>query len=101
MSQILAMAKRLQETEQTITELRVALREAREANLAQHTFPIERLIPSTPPIDTSFDSASHAEASSSTQVASESEMAPEQVLLSDLSLDENGKVRNGSTQKSL
>lgn len=98
MSQILAMAKRLQETEQTITELRVALHQAREANSAQHTFPIERHIPNTPPVDTSFDGASHAEARSSTQVAFNSEMASEQVLLSDLSLDENGKVRNRSTQ---
>ncbi|OGM50324.1 hypothetical protein ABOM_001034 [Aspergillus bombycis] len=92
MSQILAMAKRLQETEQTIAELRVALHEAREANLAQHTFPIERHIPNSPSVDTSFDNASHAEASSTTQVASESDTAPESVLLSDLSLDENGKL---------
>ncbi|KAE8329954.1 fungal-specific transcription factor domain-containing protein [Aspergillus sergii] len=92
MSQILAMAKRLQETEQTITELRVALHEAREANLAQHTFLIERQIPNTPSVDTSFDSASYIEASSSTQVAPESETASEQILLSDLSLDENGKL---------
>ncbi|GMG23293.1 unnamed protein product [Aspergillus oryzae] len=99
MSQILAMAKRLQETEQTITELRIALHEAREANVAQHTLSIERQIPNTPSADTSFDSASYIEASSSTQVAPESETAPEQILLSDLSLDENGKVCNTPTQK--
>ncbi|BAE62024.1 unnamed protein product [Aspergillus oryzae RIB40] len=99
MSQILAMAKRLQETEQTITELRIALHEAREANAAQHTLSIERQIPNTPSADTSFDSASYIEASSSTQVAPESETAPEQILLSDLSLDENGKVCNTPTQK--
>ncbi|GAB1207068.1 hypothetical protein APSETT445_005775 [Aspergillus pseudonomiae] len=92
MSQILAMAKRLQETEQTIAELRVALHEAREANLTQHVFPMERHIPNTPSVDTSFDSSSHAEASSTTQVTPGSDMAPEQVLLSDLSLDENGKL---------
>ncbi|KAF5855676.1 hypothetical protein ETB97_008611 [Aspergillus alliaceus] len=92
MSQILAMAKRLQETEQTITELRTALHEARGANLVQPPFPIERQIPNTPSVDAGFDDVSHAEASSSTLVAPDSEPGSDQVLLSDLSLDENGKL---------
>ncbi|KAE8153537.1 fungal-specific transcription factor domain-containing protein [Aspergillus avenaceus] len=92
MSQILSMAKRLQETERTILELRTALSEAQGAGVAQHTFQADNKNSHPPSVDTGFEDASHDDSVSSTQVASDSEAPPQQILLSDLSLDENGKL---------
>ncbi|KAF7587944.1 hypothetical protein BBP40_006483 [Aspergillus hancockii] len=66
------MVKRLQETEQTISELRTTLSETRGGEPSPPSLPGRSTCPHTPSAKTGFDDASYAEAN--------------------LSLDENGKL---------
>lgn len=80
MSQILAMAEKLQENEQTINDLRTALNHAttlRAAGASQHLRQPE-------------SHNSHTDSPRSSVRVDTTTVAP---LLSDLSLDENGTVR--------
>lgn len=84
MSQILAMAKRLQDTERTVAGLRAALDQATTRS-SQTASPYL--------IDASLDDTLHTATDIWTRDDTDGDSNPEPVLLSDLSLDENGKAR--------
>ena len=113
MSQIVAMAKRLQEAEQTIEQLRSALKlqpeitstggPATEATVSDsgHQKPsIITLALPPPPFSVSSTlpvALPERRASSIVPSKSPAKESPSEELLSDLSLDENGRVRCHST----
>jgi len=98
MSQVVAMAGRLQDAENTIAELRAALEQASHR--------LEEDSPGKTPQDGSQSShinspvsattRSHnyqnTETSALTRVDTDTTLAPEEELISDLSLDQHGKV---------
>jgi hypothetical protein len=96
MSQIVAMAKRLQEAEETIASLRAAgtllthaPRESRESRESTFVPLLEDCGASQQLGDVSI-----VKDETALSVSTRSELSPEEPLISDLSLDENGKVRH-------
>lgn len=90
------MAQKLQEAESTVAELRLALEEAQRVKLSSQATaraitedPLEAYISNSPSVD---DNTYAETAASTTLNGTESEAGSEKRLLSDLSLDENGKV---------
>lgn len=98
MTQIVAMAERIQECERTMVELRAALEKATGSHGQHHDQPLQAhegspQIADLPSADAGFDDVLHTETDTSPHASTSQDSEPEQRLLSDLSLDENGKVR--------
>jgi hypothetical protein len=101
MTQIVAMAERIQECERTMVELRAALEKATGSRGQNHDRSLQvreesPQIAGLPSADAGFDDALHTETDASPHASTSQDSEPEQRLLSDLSLDENGKVRDCS-----
>jgi hypothetical protein len=97
MSQVVAMAERLQDAENTITELRAALEQAthqRETDTLGRTIQDDSHSShiSSPISATDFHGIRNTDTDTLTRVKTNSSLTVEEELLSDLSLDENGKV---------
>jgi hypothetical protein len=98
MSQVLAMAKRLQASEDTVAQLRVALSQTTSHHLAEHAEQAGQTASHSSRQDGPKLASDHANGFSGTEshtaVGSENDHSPtpETGLLSDLSLDEHGKA---------
>lgn len=99
MTQIVAMAERIQECERTMVELRAALEKATGSRGQNHDQSLQvheesSQITDLPSVEAGFEDVLHTETDASPHASTSQDSEPEQRLLSDLSLDENGKVRD-------